>query len=197
MKSRFKTGSFPLSPRSTAVRNTSGAASASNGNSGASDAQVSHEASVRIPGRWPVRPLLQWHPPRGSHRHRAHQATRSCQRAPHEACSSAGGRDRIPNRTDGKRGMGTAERLQTQLRQPPVPDVASLHQLPNGSGDVFDRHLRVDALIEEIDGVRLHRFSIPSFRTCGSCSEHPFRCSTLRAFRACDGRCRREAAHAR
>ncbi len=60
----------------------------------------------------------------------------------------------VLNGTDAQRRMGAAQRLRSHLREAPVQDLALRHQLLDGAGDVFDRDLRVDAmLIEEIDAV--------------------------------------------
>jgi hypothetical protein len=61
----------------------------------------------------------------------------------------------------------TAYRLHAGLRQPEVPDLAFLNQLLDGAGDVFDRHVLIDAvLIEEVD------------RVCPEPLQRAFDCST-------------------
>ena len=50
--------------------------------------------------------------------------------------------------------MGAAQRVQPHLGQAPVQDLAFGHQVLHRTGDILDRHLRVDAvLVEEIDAV--------------------------------------------
>ena len=50
--------------------------------------------------------------------------------------------------------MGAADRLRARLRQAEVPDLAFRDQLPDGAGDVLDRHVRVDAvLVEQVDAI--------------------------------------------
>ncbi len=59
-------------------------------------------------------------------------------------------------RRDRLHGMGTADGLHAGLRQAEMPDLALADQVLHGAGDVFDRHVRVDAmLIEEVDDIGL------------------------------------------
>ena len=52
--------------------------------------------------------------------------------------------------------MGAPDRLHTSLGEAEVPDLALPDQVPDRSSHVFDRHVRVDAmLVEEIDVIRL------------------------------------------
>jgi hypothetical protein len=53
-------------------------------------------------------------------------------------------------------GVRAPDRLHARLGKPEVLDLAFLDQLPDRAGDVFDRHVRVDAvLVEQIDRVDL------------------------------------------
>ena len=55
-------------------------------------------------------------------------------------------------RRDRLDGMRAANGLHAGLRQAEVPDLPFLNQVLHGSGDVFDRDVRVDAvLVEEVD----------------------------------------------
>src|SRR5579875_2435153 len=48
--------------------------------------------------------------------------------------------------------MSAAERLDPGLRHTETFDLALGDQLPHGAGDIFDRHVRIDAvLVEQID----------------------------------------------
>jgi hypothetical protein len=50
--------------------------------------------------------------------------------------------------------MGAADRFRAGLRQPEVPDLALPNEVANGSGDVFDRYVRVDpVLVKQVDAV--------------------------------------------
>ena len=53
-------------------------------------------------------------------------------------------------------GVSAANRLHPGFRKAEVLDLALLNQLLHRAGDVFDRHIRIDAvLIEEIDRIDL------------------------------------------
>ena len=55
----------------------------------------------------------------------------------------------------GERRMGTAQGVQAHFGQPPVEDLAFLHQILDRTRDILDRHIGVHPmLIEKIDAVR-------------------------------------------
>src|SRR4051794_2975271 len=57
-------------------------------------------------------------------------------------------------RRHGLDGMRAADVLHARLRHPEVPHLAGLDQLLDGAGDVFDRDVRIDAvLVEQVDPV--------------------------------------------
>jgi hypothetical protein len=52
--------------------------------------------------------------------------------------------------------VSAPDRLRARLGKPEVLDLAFLDQVPDRAGDVFNWHVRVDAvLVEEVDGVDL------------------------------------------
>ena len=58
------------------------------------------------------------------------------------------------HRGDGLDGMGAADRVRAGLRQSEVADLAGDDEVLDGTGDVLDRHVGVDAvLVEQVDVV--------------------------------------------
>ena len=50
--------------------------------------------------------------------------------------------------------VGAPDGLRADLGQPEVRDLAGVDELPDGTSDVFDRHIRVDAvLVEQVDAI--------------------------------------------
>src|SRR5436190_18517976 len=55
--------------------------------------------------------------------------------------------------------MGAPQRLHACFRKSEVPDFACLNQIFYGSGYLFNRHVRIDAmLVENIDAIGLQSF---------------------------------------
>src|SRR5581483_4566374 len=69
------------------------------------------------------------------------------------ACSACSTAVRIrPATASSRRSMPTANRARGRFRQAEVLDLALLDQILDGPGDIFDGHIRIDAvLVIEID----------------------------------------------